>query len=166
MNPFRDIARETVVERTVTITVDELRKWLGAGQLPRPRRRCSGAPRAQVALRKCAGLDLVRSHRSRPPIHHHPPSQDRDDQTKRPQVVPVSEQLRVIPATPGNATHAYVVEYRQQPVKTIRGGLRTRRPIRSVVPARDRRRDSSIPSAIRRRLAGRAGGSPRRSGRK
>jgi hypothetical protein len=30
INPFRDVARDSVMERTVTVTVEELRKWLAA----------------------------------------------------------------------------------------------------------------------------------------
>src|SRR6185436_17051762 len=42
---------------------------------------------------------------------------------KRPQVVPISEQLRTILHDARLRTHNYVVEYRQRPIKSIRGGL-------------------------------------------
>ena len=42
----------------------------------------------------------------------------------RPQVVPISDQLRLILRDARQRTHTHVVEYRQRPVKTIRGGLR------------------------------------------
>ena len=44
---------------------------------------------------------------------------------RRPQVVPISDQLRLILKDARQRTDTYVVEYRGRPVKTIRGGLRS-----------------------------------------
>ena len=122
VNPFRDVPRETVVERTVTIAVSELRRWLrGASYHVRlavaiaalaPKLRLSNV----LALTWAEHIDpelryiTVRHHKTVATL-------------KRPQVVPISEQLRVILRDARQRTRTYVVEYRQRPVKTIRGGL-------------------------------------------
>ncbi|MQA29065.1 MAG: tyrosine-type recombinase/integrase [Luteitalea sp.] len=51
--------------------------------------------------------------------------QDKTSKTlRRPHVVPISEQLRVILRDARQRTHTHVVEYRQRPVTSINGGLR------------------------------------------
>ena len=52
-------------------------------------------------------------------VHQHKTSRT----LKRPHVVPISEQLRVILRDARQRTRTYVVEYRQRGVKSIRGGL-------------------------------------------
>jgi len=56
-NPFRDVARDTVSERTVTVSVDDLRKWLAAASYhcPADRRHCR--PDAQITIGERAGVD-------------------------------------------------------------------------------------------------------------
>ena len=48
-----------------------------------------------------------------------------DHALQRPQVVPISDQLRLVLKDARQRTDTYVVEYRGRPVKTIRGGLRS-----------------------------------------
>jgi integrase len=123
VNPFRDVPRETVVERTVTIAVDDLRSWLA---------NASYHVRLAVAiaalapkLRLASVLALTWQEHIDPDfrfitVHRHKTVKT----LQRPQVVPISEQLRVILRDARQRTHTHVVEYRQRPVKTIRGGLR------------------------------------------
>jgi integrase len=123
VNPFRDVPRETVVERTVTIAVEDLRSWLT---------HASYHVRLAVAiaalapkLRLANVLALTWQEHIDPDfrfitVHRHKTAKT----LQRPQVVPISEQLRLILRDARQRTHTHVVEYRQRPVKTIRGGLR------------------------------------------
>ena len=123
MSPFRDSSRETVVERTVTITIDEFRKWLAQASY---HVRVAVAVAALAPKLRLAGVLGLTWHDHIDPdlrfitVRHHKTATT----TKRPQVVPISEQLRVIRRDARQRTHTYVVEYRQRPIKTIRGGLR------------------------------------------
>ena len=122
LNPFRDVPRETVVGRTVTISIEDLRSWL---------KNASYHVRLAVAiaalapkLRLANVLALTWQEHIDPDfrfitVHHHKTSKT----LKRPHVVPISEQLRVILRDARQRTRTYVVEYRQRPVKSIRGGL-------------------------------------------
>ena len=122
LNPFRDLPRETVIERTVTISIEDLRSWLT---------HASYHVRLAVAiaalapkLRLANVLALTWQEHIDPDfryitVHHHKTSKT----LKRPHVVPISEQLRVILRDARQRTRTYVVEYRQRPVKSIRGGL-------------------------------------------
>ena len=78
VNPFRDIARDTVSERTVTISVEDLRK-AGRRQLPRPPGRRHRRPGAEIAIGERARADVERPHRRRVPLHRRPTPQDRDE---------------------------------------------------------------------------------------
>jgi integrase len=122
MNPFRDVPRDTTVERTVTISIADLRSWLT---------HASYHVRLAVAiaalapkLRLASVLALTWQEHIDPDlrfitVHRHKTSKS----SKRPQVVPISEQLRVILRDARQRTHTFVVEYRQRPVKSIRAGL-------------------------------------------
>jgi integrase len=124
LNPFRDVPRETVVERTVTIAIEDLRSWL---------RNASYHVRLAVAiaalapkLRLANVLALTWQEHIDPDlrfitVHQHKTAR----KLRRPQVVPISEQLRVILRDARQRTRTYVVEYRQRPVKSIRGGLQS-----------------------------------------
>ena len=122
VNPFRDVPRETVVERTVTIAVSELRRWLrGASYHIRlavaiaalaPKLRLSNVLALTWAEHLDPDLRFITVHRHKTLAT-----------LKRPQVVPISDQLRVILRDARQRTHTYVVEYRQRPIKTIRCGL-------------------------------------------
>jgi integrase len=124
VNPFRDVPRETVVERMVTISLEELRSWL---------RHASYHVRLAVAiaalapkLRLANVLALTwNEHLDQDlrfiTVHRHKTVTT----LRRPQVVPISEQLRLILKDARQRTTTYVVEYRGRRVKTIRGGLRS-----------------------------------------
>ena len=115
--------REAVVERMVTISLEDLRSWLA---------NASYHVRLAVAiaalapkLRLANVLALTWKEHIDPDlrfitVHRHKTATT----LQRPQVVPISEQLRLILRDARQRTHTYVVEYRQRPVKTIRGGLR------------------------------------------
>ena len=123
MNPFRDISRESVVERTVTITIDELRNWLGHASYHVRVAVAVAALAPKLRLASVLGLtwqDHIDPDLRFITVHRHKTATT----TKRPQVVPISEQLRVILRDARQRTHTHVVEYRRRPVKTIRGGLR------------------------------------------
>jgi len=123
LNPFRDLPRESVVERMVTISVADLRSWL---------KYASYHVRLAVAiaalapkLRLANVLALTWQENIGPDFRFITVHQHKTVKTlRRPQVVPISEQLRVILRDARQRTHTHVVEYRQRPVKTIRGGLR------------------------------------------
>jgi Phage integrase family len=123
LNPFRDVPRETVVERTVTISLEDLRSWL---------RNASYHVRLAVAIAalapklRLANVLALTWHEHVDPdlrfitVHRHKTV----GTLRRPQVVPISEQLRLILKDARQRTDTYVVEYRHRPVKSIRGGLR------------------------------------------
>jgi hypothetical protein len=122
VNPFRDIPRETVVERTVTISLADLRGWLT---------HASYHVRLAVAiaalapkLRLATVLALTWQEHLDPELRFITVRQHKTSKTlRRPQVVPISEQLRVILRDARQRTHTHVIEYRQRPVKSIRDGL-------------------------------------------
>lgn len=122
MNPFRDLPRETVTERTVTVPVPALRKWLA---------NASYHVRVAVAvaalapkLRLASVLSLTWAEHVDPELQFITVYRHKTVKTtRRPQVVPISEQLRVILRDARQRTKTHVVEYRGSPVKTIRGGL-------------------------------------------
>ena len=123
-NPFRDVPREAVMERMVTISLDDLRSWLA---------NASYHVRLAVAiaalapkLRLANVLALTWKEHVDPElryitVHHHKTAAT----LKRPQVVPISDQLRLILKDARQRTDTHVVEYRGRPVKTIRDGLRS-----------------------------------------
>ena len=123
LNPFRDLPRESVVERMVTISIEDLRSWL---------KHASYHVRLAVAiaalapkLRLANVLALTWNEHIDPDFRFITVHQHKTVKTlKRPQVVPISEQLRVILKDARQRTHTHVVEYRQRPLKTIRCGLR------------------------------------------
>jgi integrase len=122
VNPFRDIPRETVVERTVTISLADLRGWLTqasyhvrlavaiAALAPKLRLANVLALTWQEHLDADLRFITVRRHKTSKTL-------------RRPQVVPISEQLRVILRDARQRTHTHVIEYRHRPVKSIRDGL-------------------------------------------
>jgi hypothetical protein len=124
LNPFRDVPRETVVERTVTISLEDLRSWL---------RNASYHVRLAVAIAalapklRLANVLALTWHEHVDPdlrfitVHRHKTV----GTLRRPQVVPISEQLRLILKDARQRTDTYVVEYRHRPVRSIRGGLRS-----------------------------------------
>ncbi len=122
INPFRDLPRETVTERTVTIPVPALRKWLANASY---HIRVAVAVAALAPkLRLASVLALTWADHVDPElqfitVHRHKTVKT----TRRPQVVPISEQLRVILRDARQRTKTHVVEYRGKPVKTLRGGL-------------------------------------------
>jgi integrase len=124
LNPFRDVPRESVVERTVTISLEDLRSWL---------RNASYHVRLAVAiaalapkLRLASVLALSWQEHVDPDLRFVTVHRHKTVGTlRRPQVVPISEQLRLILKDARQRTDTYVVEYRQRPVKSIRGGLRS-----------------------------------------
>ena len=123
LNPFRDVPRETVVGRTVTIAIEDLRSWL---------QHASYHVRLAVAiaalapkLRLANVLALTWKEHIDPDLRFITVHRHKTVKTlHRPQVVPISEQLRVILRDARQRTHTHVVEYRQRPVKSIRTGLR------------------------------------------
>jgi integrase len=124
LNPFRDVPREAVVERMVTISLEDLRSWL---------RNASYHIRLAVAiaalapkLRLANVLALTWNEHIDPDLRYITVHRHKTVATlRRPQVVPISDQLKVILKDARQRTDTYVVEYRGRPVKTIRGGLRS-----------------------------------------
>jgi integrase len=122
VNPFRDVPRDTVVERTVTISIEDLRSWLKNASY---HVRLAVAIAALAPKLRLANVLALTWHEHIDPdfrfitVHHHKTSRT----LRRPHVVPISEQLRVILRDARQRTHTYVVEYRQRPVKSVRGGL-------------------------------------------
>jgi integrase len=122
-NPFRDVPRETVIERMVTISVEDLRSWLT---------HASYHVRLAVAiaalapkLRLANVLALTWQEHIDPDFRYITVHEHKTVATlRRPQVVPISEQLRVILRDARQRTFTHVVEYRRRPVKSIRDGLR------------------------------------------
>ena len=122
VNPFRDLPRETVVERTVTFSIQQLRKWLANASYHT--RLAVAIAALAPKLRLANVLSLKWADHIDPDfrfitVHRHKTMET----LKRPQVVPISDQLGVILRDARQRTRTYVVEYRQRPVKTIRGGL-------------------------------------------
>ena len=124
LNPFRDVPREAVMERMVTISLEDLRSWLA---------NASYHVRLAVAiaalapkLRLANVLALTWKEHVDPDLRYITVHRHKTAATlKRPQVVPISDQLRLILKDARQRTDTYVVEYRGRPVKTIRGGLRS-----------------------------------------
>jgi integrase len=124
MNPFRDVPREAVMERMVTISLEDLRSWLA---------NASYHVRLAVAiaalapkLRLANVLALTWQEHVDPDLRYITVRRHKTAATlRRPQVVPISDQLRLILKDARQRTDTYVVEYRGRPVKTIRGGLRS-----------------------------------------
>jgi integrase len=123
LNPFRDLPRESVVERMVTISVEDLRSWLTYASYHV--RLAVAIAALAPKLRLANVLALTWQENIDPDFRFITVHQHKTVKTlRRPQVVPISEQLRVILRDARQRTHTHVVEYRQRPVKTIRGGLR------------------------------------------
>ena len=124
LNPFRDVPREAVMERMVTISLEDLRSWLA---------NASYHVRLAVAiaalapkLRLANVLALTWQEHVDPDLRYITVHRHKTAATlKRPQVVPISDQLRLILKDARQRTDTYVVEYRGRPVKTIRGGLQS-----------------------------------------
>jgi len=108
----------------VTISLEDLRSWL---------RNASYHIRLAVAiaalapkLRLANVLALTWKEHIDPDLRYITVHRHKTVATlRRPQVVPISDQLRVILKDARQRTATYVVEYRGRPVKTIRGGLRS-----------------------------------------
>lgn len=122
MNPFRDLPRETVTERTVTVSVPDLRKWLANASY---HVRVAVAVAALAPKLRLAGvLSLTWADSVDPELQYITVYRHKTVKTtRRPQVVPISEQLRVILRDARQRTKTHVVEYRGKPVKSLRGGL-------------------------------------------
>jgi integrase len=121
-NPFRDVPREPVMERIVTVSVAELRNWLAQASYYVRLAVAIAALAPKLRLANVLALtwqDHLDSELRFITVHQHKTSRT----LKRPLVVPVSEQLRVILRDARQRTHVHVIEYRQRPVKSIRGGL-------------------------------------------
>jgi integrase len=124
LNPFRDVPREAVMERMVTISLEDLRSWLA---------NASYHVRLAVAiaalapkLRLANVLALSWQEHVDPDLRYITVHRHKTAATlRRPQVVPISDQLRLILKDARQRTDSYVVEYRRRPVKTIRGGVRS-----------------------------------------
>jgi integrase len=118
------VPRESVVERTITISLEDLRSWL---------RNASYHVRLAVAiaalapkLRLASVLALTWQEHVDPDLRFITVHRHKTVGTlRRPQVVPISEQLRLILKDARQRTDTYVIEYRHRPVKSIRGGLRS-----------------------------------------
>ena len=109
LNPFRDVPREAVVERTVTIALEDLRSWL---------RNASYRVRLAVAiaalapkLRLANVLALTWQEHVDPDLRFITVHRHKTVGTlRRPQVVPISEQLRLILKDARQRTDTYVVD--------------------------------------------------------
>jgi hypothetical protein len=114
LNPFRDVPREAVVERMVTISLEDLRSWL---------RNASYHIRLAVAiaalapkLRLANVLALTWNEHIDPDLRYITVHRHKTVATlRRPQVVPISDQLRLILKDARQRTGTYVVEYRGGP---------------------------------------------------
>lgn len=122
MNPFRDLPRETTTERTVTVTVPALRKWLTNASYHV--RMAVAVAALAPKLRLASVLALTWADNVDPELQFITVYKHKTVKTtRRPQVVPISEQLRVILKDARQRTKTHVVEYRGKPVKSVRGGL-------------------------------------------
>ena len=122
VNPFRDVARDSVSERTVTVSVEDLRKWLAAASYHV--RLAVAIAALAPKLRLASVLALTWAEHIDAEFHYISVRRHKTaTKVKRPQVVPISEQLRTILHDARLRTHTFVVEYRQRPIKSIRGGL-------------------------------------------
>jgi integrase len=122
-NPFRDVPRESISERTVTVTVPQLRRWLACASYHV--RLAVAIAALAPKLRLANVLSLTWAHSVDPElrfitVHKHKTM----NALRRPQVVPISEQLRFILRDARQRTKEHVVEYRGQSVKSVRGGLK------------------------------------------
>lgn len=112
------------MERMVTISLEDLRSWLA---------NASYHVRLAVAiaaiapkLRLANVLALTWPEHVDPDLRYITVHRHKTAATlRRPQVVPISDQLRLILKDARQRTDTYVVEYRGRPVKTVRGGLRS-----------------------------------------
>ena len=125
MNPFKGIERDQTPGRIVTVTAEQLRRWIECA-LPHVRLALAIgalAPKLRMqsilALRFDEHMDpelqfiTVQRHKTR-------------GRTGLPQVEPISKQLRKIlmAAKAQNGGSPFVITYRGQPVTDIRGGVR------------------------------------------
>src|SRR3990170_1903202 len=116
------LPREAVVERMITISLEDLRRWLA---------HASYHVRLAVAiaalapkLRLANVLALTWQEHIDPDLRYITVHRHKTAATlRRPQVGPISDQLRLILKDARQRTDTYVVEYRGRPVKTIRDGL-------------------------------------------
>ncbi|MGH9162395.1 MAG: tyrosine-type recombinase/integrase, partial [Vicinamibacteraceae bacterium] len=123
VNPFRDVPRETTVERTVTIEVDDLRKWLqhASYHIRLAVAIAALAPKLRLAsILSLTWKENIDSDLRFITVYKHKTART----LKRAQVVPISGQLRLILRDARQRTHTHVVEYRQRPIKALRDGLR------------------------------------------
>ena len=122
VNPFRDVPRETIFERTVTVTVQQLRKWLA--QASYHVRLAVAIAALAPKLRLANILSLTWADSVDPDLRYITVHRHKTMNTlRRPQVVPISEQLRIILRDARQRTRVHIVEYRGKPVKSVRGGL-------------------------------------------
>lgn len=125
VNPFRDVPQERVVPRDVTVTVEELRRWVS---------HASYHVRLAVAIAALAPkLRYASILRLRWDTHVDPrlewltvAEHKTAGRTGRPQVVPISDQLREIleDARRRARRSPWIITYRGRPVRSIRDGVR------------------------------------------
>lgn len=125
VNPFLGIPRDRGHERTSTVTVDELRAWLGhasyhvrlavaiAALAPKLRLGNILALKWGVHIDRRLQFITVHAHKT-------------EGATGRPLVVPIDDQLRLIleDARKRHPRAKFVVTYRGKPVTEIRGGVK------------------------------------------
>jgi integrase len=124
MNPFVGIPRDKGHERTSTVSVDELRAWLSHASYHVRLAVAIAALAPKLRLANILKLrwkqDIDRGYRYIT-VHEH----KTEGHTKRPLVVPIDEQLRLIleDARKRAPRAKHVVTYRGEPVEQIRGGV-------------------------------------------
>jgi len=122
-NPFVGVPRDRTTERTSTISLDELRAWLGAASYHVRLAIAIAALAPKLRLRNVLELkwDDIDRKFERIIIERHKTAR----YTQRPLVAPINAQLKTIleDARKRHPFSTHVVSYRSEPVKSIRGGL-------------------------------------------
>jgi integrase len=125
-NPFLGIPREHTVERTVTLTHEQLRALLADASYHVRLALAIGALAPKLRLENI--LSLRWSKHIDPEIQWITRAEHKTARvTRRPLVVPIGEQLREIlldARARGGSRSDFVVTYRGRPVRSIRDGLR------------------------------------------
>lgn len=123
MNPFVGVPRDRGGERTITVTVEELQRWLAHAS---HHTRVAVAIAALAPKLRLANILALRwdTHIDREKRFITVAEHKTAGSTGRPLVVPIDEQLRTIleDARKRNPHSKYVVTYKSQRVKSIRGG--------------------------------------------
>lgn len=122
-NPMVGVPRDRGMERTMTVTVDELRAWLAhASYHVRLALAIAAlAPKLRLAnVLKLRWSQIDRDYRYITVADH-----KTDKHTRRPLVIPIREQLRAIleDAWQRKRSKTFVVTYKGKPVKSIRDGI-------------------------------------------